>query len=87
MRSPSATRQTLNAVNATRHDNLNFDDAVAIRTLSGLPSSPFRITVRVTADGVEIGTIVIVRKSDPAAIEAGIYALRRLRRPEPARSH
>ena len=47
---------------------------MASRTISNLPaSSGFRITVKVTADGVEIGTINIVRKGDPATIEAGIY--------------
>ena len=44
------------------------------------------ITVRVTAGGVEIGTINVVRNDDPASIEAGHLRLRRLRRPELSRS-
>ena len=34
---------------------------MALRTFSSLPSSPFRISARVTADGVDIGAIVIAR--------------------------
>ena len=62
-----------NAGKVSRQDDIYFDDAVALSTIGGLSDSPFRITVRVTADGVEIGTINVVRKGDPATIEAAIY--------------
>ena len=47
---------------------------MARRVISNLPATGFRVTVKVTADGVEIGTINIVRNGDPATIEAAIYA-------------
>ena len=54
-------------------DNIVPGDALASRTISNLPATGFRVMVKVTADGVEIGTINIVRNGDPATIEAGIY--------------
>ena len=71
---PFAKRRTINAVRqrnsggtfnnpakVSRQDDIALDNAVALRTFSSLPSSTFRISVRVTADGVNIGTIVIAR--------------------------
>ena len=49
-------------------------DVVAIRPITRLPTDePFRITVDVSARGVDLGSVVLVRPGDPHVIKAGIF--------------
>ena len=71
---PNDPRNILNAVNARNsdgtfnnaakislQDNIYARDTLAALAIDNLPDSTFRVSVRVTADGVNIGTIAIAR--------------------------
>ena len=49
-------------------------DAIAAFTLDNLPAdTSFRITVKVTAGDLDLGTVVIARTGDPTKIVAGVF--------------
>lgn len=51
------------------------DDAVAMYTVRGLPTgdNSYRVTVKVTADGVNLGTVILARPGKADMLDAGIY--------------
>ena len=65
-----------NPAKVSRQDDIGSDDAVALWTFSTLPGEEYRISVRVTADVVNIGTIMIARPdaTPPRVRSARVYS-------------
>ena len=58
---------------AELRDDIAVGQALASRTISNLPDFGFRITVKVTAGDVDLGTIVVARKGDPSHIKGAAF--------------
>lgn len=60
---------------AVTDDGIEAGDAVAMRTIEGLPTDkPYKVTFTVTADGVSLGEIVIAREGAADKVLAAIFS-------------
>ena len=67
------TSEPVDVVASTPIEKTN-DAGLATRTISGLPTNTaFKVTVKVTVDGVNLGTVIIAKAGDATKLTAGTY--------------